>query len=118
MKITEAKQKEARELAARHGLKELWINEKGEFFTLKSNASNSVANDKEKYAQVNIGADSKAGKTTNDLGKAAEVIAAIEGCIDMTEVEAIRLAEAEGKNRTSVIEAANKKIESLSKKSE
>jgi hypothetical protein len=114
MKITEAKRKEALELAKKLSCKELFINVDGEFFTNQSHAANSVKNDKEKWAKVDLGIEVEPQKTTNDLGKAADVIAAIEAATEVSVIEAISKAEAEGKNRKSVIDAAAKKIESLS----
>lgn len=113
MKISEEKLKEGRELAAKHGFKELFVNEKGEFFTNKSFASMSVGYDKEKFAEVPLVSDQSqlTEKATNDLGKAADVIAAIEVSKSSDEVIAILKAEAEGKNRKSVIEAGKKKLD-------
>lgn len=115
MKITDAKQKEAIALAKKHGYKQLFINVDGEFFTNANFAAMSVKNDKEAWAKVDLGVEVKAEKATNDLGKAADVIAAIEAATEVAAVEAIAKAEAEGKNRKSVIDAATKKIESFSK---
>ena len=122
MKISEEKLKEGLKLAKEFGFKELFVNEKGEFFTNKSFASMSVNYDKEKFAEVPLTEDGKPenveGKATNDLGKAADIIAAIEVATEAEVVEAILKAETEGKNRKSVIEAATKKIETLTKKAE
>ncbi len=115
MKITESQQKQARELAEKHGCKELYLNDKGEFFTSENYAAMSVSNDKEKYLKLSIGIEVNAEKSTNDLGKAADVILEIEAATDVEAIEAILIAEAEGKNRKSVIDAGAKKIESLSK---
>jgi hypothetical protein len=115
MKITEAQLKRARELAAKHGCKELFINEKGEFFTSQNYAALSVKNNKEKWTKVELGNDVKVEKTTTDLEKAAEVIAKIEASTEVSAIELIVKAESEGRNRKSVIDAGAKKIESLSK---
>lgn len=110
MKISEDKLKEGRELAKKHGFKKLFVNEKGEFFTNPSYASMSVNYDKEKFAEVPLNSDQSQSteKGTNDLGKAADVIAALEAATEAEVVEAILKAETEGKNRKSVIEAGVK----------
>lgn len=118
MKITETIQKKGVELAKKHGYKALFVNDKDEFFTSKSFAANSVGNDKERYAEVNIGVDKVVEKSTTDLDKTDEVIAKINECETASDVEAIVKAEADGKNRKSVIAAAAKKIQSLEKKAE
>jgi hypothetical protein len=115
MNITESQRKQARELAAKHGYKELYLNDKGELFTSQNHASMSVNNDKEKYQKLSIGIEVNTEKATNDLGKAADVITEIEAATDVDAIEAILIAETEGKNRKSVIDAGAKKIESLSK---
>jgi hypothetical protein len=125
MKISEDKLKEGRKLAKDFGFKELYVNVDGEFFTNKSFAAMSVKYDKEQFAEVDLTGTSTGGSTsspngsatnastgsaTNDLGKAADVIAAIEVAPEAEVVEAILKAESEGKNRKSVIDAAQKKI--------
>lgn len=120
MKISEEKLKEGRKLAKEFGFKELFVNEIGEFFTNKSFAAMSVGYDKEKFAEVPLAGEdtstaSVTEKATNDLGKAADVIAAIEAAISSDEVIAILKAEAEGKNRKSVIDAGNKKLAAIAK---
>jgi len=115
MKITDLKLKAARELAEKHGYTELYVNDKGEFFTSPNFAALSVKYDKTKWSKVElIAVVEKEQKTTTDLQKAAELIAIIEAATDVAEIEAIAIAEAEGKNRVSVIEAAARKIESIS----
>ena len=117
MKISEDKLKEGRKLAKEFGFKELYLNEKGEFFTNKSYASMSVGYDNSKFAEVPLNgeASTETGKekATNDLGKAEEVIRAIELAINAEAVVAILKAEAEGKKRPSVIKAGEKKLKSI-----
>ena len=126
MKISEDKLKEGRELAEKHGFKELFVNEKGEFFTNKSFAAMSVNYDKEQFAEVDLSeagsrkteekaTNASTGSATNDLGKAVE---AIEVATEVEVVEAIMKAETEGKNRKSVIEAAVKKLLTFKKETE
>lgn len=117
MKISEEKLKEGQKLAKEFGFKELFVNETGEFFTNKSFASMSVNYDKEKFAEVPLTSyqsqSQSTEKGTNDLGKAADVIVAIEAAISSDEVIAILKAEAEGKNRKSVIDAGKKKLDAI-----
>ena len=113
MKITDKKRKEALEIAKMFGCKELFVNVDGEFFTNQNYAANSVKNDKELWAKVDLGVEAEVQKVTNDLGKSADVIAAIEAATSSAEVIAILDAEAEGKNRKSVIEAGNKKLAAI-----
>lgn len=120
MEISEDKLKEGRKLAKEFGFKELFVNEIGEFFTNKSFAAMSVKYDKEKFAEVPLtdtgdgNSENEGGKATNDLGKAVEVIAAIEAETTSSGVIAILAAEAKGKNRKSVIDAGNKKLAAIS----
>lgn len=120
MKISEDKLKEGRELAKNRGFKKLFVNEKGEFFTNPSYASMSVNYDKEKFAEVPLNSDQSQSteKGTNDLGKAADVIAAIEAAISSDEVIDILKAEAKGKNRKSVIDAGKNKLAAIAKAAE
>ena len=125
MKISEDKLKEGRELAAKHKFTKLFVNVFGEFFTNPSYAAMSVKYDKEKFAEVPLTSDqsqsqstekatnASTGSATNDLGKAADVIAAIEAAIGGEAVVAIMKAEAEGKNRKSVIDAGKKKLDAI-----
>ena len=117
MKIKDSIQKKAVELAGKYGYKQLFVNDQDEFFTNKSNAANSVGNDKERYAEVELGLPVVA-KTTTDLDSAADVIAQINACESAADVEAIMTAETEGKNRKSVIASGAKKIQTLEKKAE
>lgn len=116
MKLTDKIRKQANELAEKHGFDELFVNEKGEFFSNKSHAANSVGHDKEKYAKVPIAGATKAEKGTTSLETGKELIAEIEKAEDAESVMAILVAEEEGKNRKTVVEAANKKLEALASK--
>ena len=110
MKITENKIKEGRELAAKHGFKQLFVNEKGEFFSNKNYADMSVNYDKDKIVEVPLTGSVTEEKTTTDLDKAADVIVHIEAATEVSVVEAILKAETEGKNRATVVKAAIKKL--------
>jgi len=112
MKVTDKIRKQGEELAEKHGFKRIFVNEKGEFFSNQSYAAHSVGGDMTKYAEIALGTAVEA-TATNDLGKAADVIAAIEASSDVEEVRAILEAEVAGKDRKSVVEAASKKIAAL-----
>lgn len=112
MKVTDKIYKQGVELAGQHGFKRIFVNEKGEFFSNQSYAAHSVGGDMTKYAEIAIGTPVDP-TATNDLGKAADVIAAIEASTDVEEVRAILEAEVAGKDRVTVIEAASKKIATL-----
>ena len=116
MKVTDKIQKKAAELAEKHGLKKIFVNENGEFFSEKCHAANSVGGDSKKYTEISLGAPVEPVKSTNDLGKLADVIAAIDAATDTETVRAILDAEVAGKDRKSVIEAASKKIAVLTTK--
>ena len=117
MKISDELLNAGRELAEKHGYTELYVNDNGEFFTVKNFAILSVKNDNAKWAKIDLVAVvEKTEKTTTDLQKASEVIAEIEGATDMVIVEAIMKAEAEGKNRKSVIEAGKNKLKVIAER--
>lgn len=120
MKVTKEQQAEALKLANERKFKALWINENGEFFTDPSFAAMSVKYDKEKFAKVDLGVkvEKPESKTTTDLDKATDVIAKIEAAETKEAVEAILKAETEGRNRKSVIDSGNKKLESFPKTNE
>ena len=117
MKIKDSIQKKGVELTGKYGYKQLFVNDNDEFFTNKSYAANSVGNDNERFAEVELGLPVVA-KTTTDLDSAADVIAQINACESAADVEAIMTAETEGKNRKSVIASGTKKIQTLEKKAE
>lgn len=113
MDVSKEIQKEAQALAKKYGYKELFVNESGEFFTSANLAAVSVGNDKEKYAEVQLGstAQSNQGKVTD----AASLILAIDACATTDEVNALLEEEKSGKNRKTVIDACEKKLELLNK---
>lgn len=120
MEISKDKLLEGQKLAKKHGYKQLFVNAKGEFFTEKSFAFMSVGNNADDIAEVplvgEVESEGKSeGKATNDLAKAADVIAAIDAAETVEAVEDIKKAELEGKNRKSVIEAVEKKLETFKK---
>ncbi len=113
MKISDKIRKQAAELAEKHNLSNLFVNNKGEFFTEVCHAANSVGGDKKKYAQVPLNISVADEKATTDLETAKEVIEKIEAANDIQVVKAILTAELEGKKRKSVLQAADQKIGSL-----
>ena len=52
MKPTKEHIEAGKELAKRHGVKQLFVNENSEFFTSHNAASLSVGHDKDKFAEV------------------------------------------------------------------
>lgn len=120
MEITKDKLKEGRELAKKHGFKKLFLNSKGEFFTDNGLALMSVERNADKMAEVPLNGegDEKSesevkAAATNDLAKAADVIAAIEAAENSEAVIKILDAESAGKNRKTVIDAGNKRLEAI-----
>lgn len=121
LKITSETKKRAEDVATKNGLSMIFVNDKGEFFSNENFAALSVKSDKSKYAKIEVVAvsdDSEPEKSTNDLGTATEVVAAIESAESVDAVEAIVKAEKEGKNRKTVLEAGAKKITQLTKTEE
>jgi predicted transcriptional regulator len=116
MKITKAILKKAAEVAEKHNYSRLYANDKGELFTLKSNASNSVDGKKDRYAEVPLAKAINEDKSTTDLDKVEDVLKQIEAAETEEQVAKIVDAESEGKNRKTVIEAGTKKLESFTKK--
>lgn len=118
LKITSEIKNRAQEVAEKNGLNVIFVNDKGEFFSNENFAALSVKSDKSKYAKIEVvavGDDSEDGKGTNDLGTVTEVVASIEAAETVDDVEAIVKAEKEGKNRKTVLDAAQKKIDQLTK---
>ncbi len=116
MKATKEQIKTGKELAGNYGFKRIWVNKKGEFFSNENYCANSVSSKKDEYAEVPLTVVVDEEKGTNDLETAKEVIAHIEVAATADAVEAILKAEKEGKNRVTVIEAADKKLKSLTEK--
>ncbi|MEA4916549.1 hypothetical protein [Proteiniphilum sp.] len=123
LQVTKEQMKRANDVAKANGLETVFMNEKGEFFSNKNFAALSVEGDKNRYVKIDVSPESgdsekEEGKKTNDLGPAGEVVAAIEAATDVDAVEAILTAEKAGKNRKTVLEAAEKKIKGLTKTEE
>ena len=120
MKITNEIKKQAAEVAEKNRLNVVFVNERGEFFSSENFVALSVKGDKAKYAkiEVDIVSDDENEKGTNDLGEVDEVITSIQAAESVEEVEAILKAEAEGKNRKTILEAGAKKINELTKSEE
>lgn len=109
LKITKEQNQKGVEIGRKLGQSKMWINEKGEYFTNESFANLSVNSDKNKIAMIEVSAEVVTEKT-NELGTAAEVIAAIEAATELEAVQAILDAENAGKKRTTVLAAAELKI--------
>lgn len=111
MTISKEIKEKALEIGRKHKLDKVWVNDSGEVFSEEQYAKASVKGDKDKYATVEITAKVKENSnTTNDLGTAQEVTAAIEAAETAEAVQAIIDAEKAGKNRVTVIAAAEKKL--------
>ncbi|MDR1459157.1 MAG: hypothetical protein LBI60_02975 [Bacteroidales bacterium] len=52
MNISKKKAAEARKIKAEHGYKEIYVNDKGEFFSIENYALLSVNGDKKRYMKV------------------------------------------------------------------
>lgn len=109
MTISKEIKEKSLEIGRKHKLAKVWVNESGEVFSEEQFAKASVKGDKDKYAPVEITAEVKE-KATNDLGSVQEVTAAIEAAETAEAVQAIIDAEKAGKNRVTVIAAAEKKL--------
>lgn len=111
MKISDKQKKQAAELMAKLNCKELFINEKGEFFTNKSLAAYSVEGDKSRYADVSSfqGQSTPKGENT-----AEELIAIVSEATTVEAVKAIsKLENDRSKPRKTVLAACDSKIEEL-----
>lgn len=115
MTISKEIKEKALEIGRKLNLPKVWVNESGEVFSEEQFARLSVKSDKDKYAAVEVTAEVKTGKETNDLGSVQEVLAAIEAAETADAVQAIIDAENEGKKRKTVLEAADKKLASFNK---
>jgi hypothetical protein len=111
MTITKEIKEAAQALGRKHKLAKVWVNESGEVFSEEQFAKASVKGDKDKYAPVEVTAEVKEKeKATNDIGTVQEVIAGIEAAETAEAVQAIIDSEKAGKNRVTVITAAEKKL--------
>lgn len=125
LQITKEQKEKANEIGRKHNVEKVFVNDKGEFFTVENYAKLSVNGDKDKIAVVVVSAstsdDNKsnttgsatAQKATTETATAAELITAIEATTEITAVQAILDAEKQGRKRATVLAAAGKKIESF-----
>lgn len=111
LKITDKQKKEALEIGRKHKAAAIYVNDKGEYFSDENLCKTSVGGDKELYGKVEITSEVKETTATNDLGKAEDVLAAIESATEKEAVEAILTAEKAGKNRVTVVKVAEAKLE-------
>jgi hypothetical protein len=54
MKVSKAIKEKAIEVARANGLRELWVNDKGEFFSNENFASLSVEGNRDRYAEIHL----------------------------------------------------------------
>jgi hypothetical protein len=57
MNISKEKKAEALKIKAAHGYKEIYVNNKGEFFSMENYASMSVDGDRKRYMKVEAGTE-------------------------------------------------------------
>ena len=113
LSITKEQVATAQELGRKHKASAMYVNDKGEHFTDVQHAKASVNGDVEKYAKVDVTAEVKENAGNTKIGKADDLIAAIEAAETAEAVQAIIDAENEGKKRTTVLEAGSKRLETL-----
>ena len=124
MQLSKEQIKTAVEFADKYKVKAMYVNDKGEFFKLESDAKNSVAGNRARYMQVD--AATKVSKTTdviaskpestNDTATVKEVNAFVDTCTSIAEIQAVIEAEKAGWNRKTILNYAAKKIEELKTK--
>lgn len=90
----------------------VYVNIKGEFFTNENLASLSVNGVKSKYTKIDISIIAPKETATNDLQTIDEILEQINNAT-LEETEAIYTAELEGKNRDAILDACEKKFETL-----
>lgn len=117
--ITKEQKEKAIAIGRKHNVEKVFINDKGEFFTVENYARLSVNSDKEKIAIVSVTALSSSEKKqknenqTTEANTVAELISAIESASDASEVQDIIKAESNGLKRSSVLKAAGERIKQL-----
>lgn len=124
MQLSKEQIKQAVELAQKYTVKTMFVNDKGEFFKLESDAKNSVAGNRERYVKVE--AETKVFKTpdvpeskteaTNDTATVKEVNAFLDTCTDEASILKVVEAEQNGYNRKTILNYAKKKINELKSK--
>ena len=110
MNITDKQKAQAAELFKKHGFNKLFMNERGEFFSIENLAASSVSGDKAKYMQVDPISVNSSGKSSE---AAAALIEQINTADTAEKVQMILDAELKSSKRKSVIDAANKKLETF-----
>jgi len=113
LKITTEQKNKGIEIGRKLGQSQMWINEKGEYFTSDNFALISVGSNKEKVGMIEVTAEVAKVEQTTATGTAVELIAAIDAATELDAVVAILEAETAGKNRATVIAAADAKIDLL-----
>lgn len=115
--ITDAQTKKAKEIARKRGVKVVFVNDKGEFFTNKNYALNSVKNDTSKLADVEadtVVAQNDAGEQNQYASlNANDLIAIIQESTSKDELDKIAAFEKTGKKRKTVQEALDVRLSEL-----
>ncbi len=109
MEVTKEQKKQAQELASKHKVKSIFINESGEFFTEQNLAALSVGGDKEKFAEINCAVSVKEEITLSQ----EELLAQIEAATVKAAVGKMLAAEKKGENRQVIIDACTAKLAAL-----
>ena len=110
MKITEKQREVGVAIARKRELSAIYVNEKGEYFTDENSAKNSVAGAADGYARISVQAE--VTEKEKPL-PADELVAKIEAATTVEAVEEILAAERAGKNRKTVVEAAETQVSLL-----
>lgn len=108
--ITNELKEKALRIGKKANVKVIFVNDSGEFFTDEQFAKLSVKADKDRYISINV-SDTTTDTDTSDTAKI--VIANIKSLTDLSAVLQILDSEKEGKNRATVIAAAEAKIAEL-----
>jgi len=124
VKISKEQIKTGIELAEKHNVKSIFVNDKGEFFRLESDAKNSVSSDHDRYVSIDASTesvglpDTKAviAESTNDIATVKEVNAYIDTCTDVDSILEVVEAEKKGFNRKTIIAHATKRMNELKTK--
>ena len=124
MELSKKQIGQAVELANKYNAKAMFVNDKGEFFKLESDAKNSVSGNREKYMKVD--AETQVSKTpdvpastpeaTNDIATVKEVNAFIDTCTNEASILKVIEAEQKGYNRKTILSYAKKKVNELKSK--
>jgi hypothetical protein len=110
LQVTSAQKKQAVELAKKHSVKELFMNNNGEFFTAENLAAISVGGKKELYAKIETSYNEASGLNSKKADELIPLIATIES---VEELQSILDAENADKKRSTVITAIEERVKEL-----